>query len=58
MSSAGFIGLAVMEGPRNAAAFMLALLAGIGYYYVRRALLARGGESLDEILRSGATAEG
>ncbi len=58
VSSTGFIGLAVMEGPRNAAAFLGVLLLGVVYYYIRRAVLARRGESLDEILRSGATAEG
>ena len=58
LASAGFIALAVGQGPRNAALYLAVLLLGGVYYYLRRAVLARRGQSLDDILRSGATAEG
>jgi hypothetical protein len=53
-----FIALAVLDSPRNGIAYGVVLGLGVAYYYARRAQLASRGQSLDEILRSGVSAEG
>jgi APA family basic amino acid/polyamine antiporter len=58
VSSLVFIALAVLDSPRNGVLYIGVLGLGVAYYYARRAQLARRGDSLDAILRSGVSAEG
>jgi APA family basic amino acid/polyamine antiporter len=58
VSSVAFMVLGVLDSPRNGIAYLGVLGLGVAYYYLRRAVLARRGYALDEMLRSGETAEG
>jgi amino acid transporter len=57
-SSTAFLVLGVVDSPRNGIACLGVLGLGVAYYYARRAVLARRGHSLDQMLRSGVAAEG
>jgi hypothetical protein len=56
--SAGFFLLGAFDNVRITAGYFAAVAGGVGYYYLRRAALARRGYDMDGVLRSGASAEG
>jgi APA family basic amino acid/polyamine antiporter len=57
-SSLAFMVLGVLDSPRHGLAYLGLLALGVAYYVARRARLAREGYRLDDVLRSGISAEG
>ncbi len=56
--SAGFFGLGFLDNLAISAGYLVVVVAGLAYYWIRRAALDKAGYDMDAVLRSGGTAEG